>query len=219
MGSQKVLYVGIGGKKRHGKDTFADALANELRINGRGIWPVKRAFADSLREEVATFIGPRFTDCPGWPNDGLNCVGLLKDCLRSDVPAEKEPFRLLMQWWGTEFRRGMFGEGYWLKRHQEWLQLYLYYCNEEDKVVLLIPDMRFPNEFDYVRTQGGITVKIERSESNNLDSHASETLLEGLVGWDAIISNDRSKEELRQTASLFCKEQLMPRLQEMQPNG
>ena len=58
---------------------------------------------------------------------------------------DKEQFRLLMQWWGTEFRRNMVDKDYWIKKVQSWID------KHPEVDVILIPDLRFKNEIEWIK--------------------------------------------------------------------
>ena len=59
---------------------------------------------------------------------------------------------------------------------------------------VVVTDVRFQHEFDAIRSMGGIMIKLERdcSEENTF-IHNSEN---GLDGWDVIINNDGSINQL-----------------------
>jgi len=53
----------------------------------------------------------------------------------------------------------------------------------------LITDCRFPNEYEYVKMFGGITVRIVRDGVEPVNAHPSETSLDNF-DFDIVISND-----------------------------
>ncbi len=75
----KQLIIGIGHKKRSGKDTLAEAIAAELLPRNTEILH----FADPIYIEVATALGI--------PVD--------------EVYDNKDFFRKILQWWGVDYRR------------------------------------------------------------------------------------------------------------------
>ena len=92
--------------------------------------------------------------------------------------------RRLLQWWGTEYRRAQDAD-YWTKA---WTQKVAQY--DLDRTHILVDDIRFMNELEALRTQGGRIVKIVRPGFNGAGDHASETSLDDFRGWDHIIQND-----------------------------
>ena len=60
----------------------------------------------------------------------------------------------------------------------------------------IITDMRFPNEVEAVATRNGLLIRIESKRCNYDDKHPSETALDNFQGFDEIIYNDGTIEEL-----------------------
>lgn len=96
--------------------------------------------------------------------------------------------RYAMQTLGTEWGRNLISSEIWVNA---WLHRVT--TNVENSTV--IDDMRFQNEYNIVRSLGGIIVKIVRAQSENSDkiSHPSEKEFEAF-SYDYIITNrmDRS---------------------------
>lgn len=61
----------------------------------------------------------------------------------------------------------------------------------------VITDMRYPNEVDAIRAIGGLIVKVERPGVCPLDNVADQALAT-YDGWDAVIVNDGTREDLRE---------------------
>ena len=141
-----MLIYGLTGKMRSGKDTLFTIV--------KGITPdvVRLAFADSLKEEVAKACGVT--------------VEFIND--------NKDTFRPILQWWGTEFRRKLYGESYWLDRLRDKLDAL------PENSIVFITDARFCNEADLVRAYGGKVIRTTRLNwtSEIGASHDSETQLE-----------------------------------------
>lgn len=95
---------------------------------------------------------------------------------------------------GTERGRMVYGDDVWCNTAKEWFAV----LHEQwgiDKFV--IPDIRFPNEVDFVKSMGGSVIRIHapiRAENNSLSPearlHISETALDGYTDFDYIINND-----------------------------
>ena len=79
----------------------------------------------------------------------------------------KEEFRPGLSWW-TEFRIKYSSPDYWLDKAMN---------EHTDQESLIIPDLRYPNEAQYVKLHDGITIKIERPD-------AKRSLLESEVALD-----------------------------------
>jgi hypothetical protein len=94
-----------------------------------------------------------------------------------------------LQWLGTEgFRKK--DEDFWLKC------LYWNLYNKRPRIAV-IADVRFPNEAEFVKKMGGVTIKVSRFNkdgslyvvSDRDPNHPSETSLDTYTGWDYSIEN------------------------------
>ena len=105
--------------------------------------------------------------------------------------------RLLLQWWGTEFRRNV-NPNYWVQRLAEIIA-------KEQPQFALISDLRFPNEKAFVEKYG-FSIRVDRGShvplSGAAASHASELALADVPDWDwsAILKNDSTLEEFKTKA-------------------
>lgn len=152
--------IGLVGTAGAGKDTFFRAL------DLVGVACHRFAFADALKLEVADLL-----------NVSVNTI-----------EADKPRYRGLLQWWGTEWRRGGWGEEYWLDRLAEQIDGY------DPKRLAVITDVRFENEVEFVRSRGGNIIRIHRVETGGdglthaAIAHASEQTLRGYTA-DLTVTN------------------------------
>ncbi|GEM_PF-6660459 len=111
---------------------------------------------------------------------------------RFERMTEKDP--VLLQIYGSEYRRELFGEDYWVKKLAERVNQ----LPKDAKVV--IADTRFPNECAWVQQNGGECWKIHREQpieaTGRPVDHQSEVALDGFDRWDAVIHNEGTLEEL-----------------------
>ncbi|MBC8085159.1 MAG: hypothetical protein H7Z21_18335, partial [Hymenobacter sp.] len=69
---------------------------------------------------------------------------------------------------------------------------------------ILIPDVRFPNEADFIRSRGGLMLRVEgdplrqRGDGTRDDSHPSEMALDDYPHFAATLRNSGSVAELEQ---------------------
>lgn len=159
--------VGLVGRKRSGKDTFARGLANQ------GFTRV--AFADPLRDallETNPIVGVHLTVHGGgassYHSQRLSAVLAahggwegVKDTKYADE------VRGLLQRYGQAIRR--LEPDFWLRQAMAKAQRY------ENAV---ITDVRYRNEADAVQMAGGILIRIVRPGLDTSDTHASETELD-----------------------------------------
>lgn len=161
-----MILIGISGKKKSGKDTVADILATKLGLSFE-----KFAFAGPLKQEVAKACGVTV----------------------AYIEEHKTHFRPILQWWGTEFRRRLHGENYWIEK---WLKQ----LADTDVNVVFTTDVRFKNEADVIHDAGGFLVRVSRNHTADvmpdLDVHASETELDFYGHFDYQIRNDLSVKSL-----------------------
>jgi hypothetical protein len=129
--------IGICGNARSGKDTMAELIAEVL--SDIGVKSSKRAFADELKKECRDFV--------------LRTIGIDTFTEKTD---EKSIIRPLLVTWGTEVRRKL-DEDVWVKKVAESL---------EPNVVTIVSDVRFKNEFEWIRSQDSYCIFVDRVDEN-----------------------------------------------------
>ena len=128
--------VGFAGKKRSGKDTAGDAIAN------RGYMPI--AFADPIKETCQLVF----------EFDDEQVFGSRKG--EVDEFWEFSP-RWAMQTIGTEMFREYIG-------HDVWVKSLLARIDDSSHDRWAVTDVRFPNEVDRLKKAGGEVIYIRRPE-------------------------------------------------------
>ena len=103
-----------------------------------------------------------------------------------------------MQLMGTEAGRGTFGDDIWIKAaHKQW-DYYASSCNYKWGT-FVVTDVRFDDEAEWVREQGGQIWHIKRDEADNAEvgikGHASEAGID-IYPQDTIMWNNGSLQEL-----------------------
>lgn len=159
-----MIIIGLTGKKQSGKTTAANILQSNINAATRQV-----AFADALKFEVARACGVS--------------VELIE--------INKKVFRPILQWWGTDFKRNLVGESYWIDR----LNGALLPLHDIGTRAVIIPDVRFLNEAKYIRDMRGIIIRIERT-SQEKDMHLSETEQDN-ISPDYTIYNNGSLNDLK----------------------
>lgn len=101
--------------------------------------------------------------------------------------------RQMMQTLGTECFRGHFGPDYWLKLLKERLAT-------ESTPFVIVSDVRFENEADFVKQQGGIVVRVERAAATTIDAHITEAG-QADIQADIVVQNDSTVQALEQQVS------------------
>lgn len=87
--------------------------------------------------------------------------------------------REILQFFGSEVCRRMYSDC--------WVKATIKNIEKESSIFSLISDARFKSEFEYIRKNDGVLVKLERQiESSN---HQSETDIDEWNDWDLVIDN------------------------------
>lgn len=200
--------IGLLGVKGGGKDTTASFLVKFAGFKRIG-------FADALYREVAEafgvtveFLGNRNTKETPLPELALaHCrdaafVQCVVEELKLDTTDDKHLLvplspRVVMQLWGTEYRRRRGVDSYWLDKVYAALKA-------EPNQSFVVTDVRFKNEFNFIHSIGGVNVRIRRPEleakealeraKNGTAAHSSETELLTVTA-DAEITNEEGNPE------------------------
>ena len=100
--------------------------------------------------------------------------------------------RQAMQWLGTEWGRGQFGDDFWVGMWAAALRPAKRY---------VVDDCRFANEVDAIRSRGGVIVYISRPGVGPVNDHQSERLP---TTPDVTINNDGSLQDLSEKAKALA---------------
>lgn len=170
------MIIGLSGYARSGKDTAADHLISDYKFT-------RYSFAAPMKEAMYRLNPIVFSDSIGefrYKN--------LVDVYGLDKAKETYPeIRRLLQIFGTEVGRDMFGEDFWVN-------LTLNSISNQNAV---ISDVRFKNEADAIRSAGGQVWRINRFGIGPVTSHSSEIDLDD-YNFDHVINNDFSVVKLNQ---------------------
>lgn len=170
------MLLGLNGQIGAGKDAVyerAALLAPDLGIAN----PERVAFADKLKTAAARALGVDVETLEEMKRDEKARVKLERfRAETSEHPADPPNFmhfitvRQYLQYFGTEVGRETFGDTFWVDQA---LPLDL----DHDGRLIIVTDVRFPNEATRVRELGGIVVRVTNGELNE-EGHASEQILE-----------------------------------------
>ena len=180
--------IGISGTLGSGKGTFAELFAELSQT-----FVEKHAFADKVREVTETLTGykRKIVNQAGQPF--FNTIyNYTQDDKNFFLPSWNKTVGECLQKIGTEALRENFDYDVWVKCLFETVGKE---CLEKGHI-LCIDDVRFPNEADYVISQGGIVVRLEgdpldiRKNSKRDLNHISETALNDYTKFSKVIVND-----------------------------
>lgn len=167
--------IGLSGYAQSGKDTSASFLIEDGYT--------RLAFADVLRDSVYRLnpiIHQNIDSSVVRVKDLVDAFGW--DYVKVNYPE----IRGLLQRMGTDVGRVLFGENVWVDLAMKGI--------EEGKNYV-ITDVRFPNEFEAIKTAGGQVWRITRQGTGPVNGHPSETALDGFE-FDRVIENDGTLDEL-----------------------
>lgn len=140
--------IGIAGRARTGKDTTANFLIAEYG-------GYRYSFADPLRAMLKAGLGIDMAD-PYWAKNK-----------EVEIAALGKSPRQLMQTLGTEWGRDMIHPEIWLTLATDKLRMH--------GRGMVIPDLRFENEVQWVRKYGGVIIHLSRDDAPEIAPHSSES--------------------------------------------
>lgn len=177
--------LGLTGRMGAGKDYLYTQLTKVFP--GRVF---RMAFADGVKLDIEETLLDEVVQVQTYDGDELE--------YRWRKPYKPEVRRLL-QWWGTELRRGE-DPDYWIK-HAEKRLVRINATATYDPVLVVFTDVRFSNEAEWIRSQGGKVVLvtadpairarrlgISEDEVHRLAGHPSEAEIEW-VDFDEWVDN------------------------------
>lgn len=157
-----VFVVGFAGLRGSGKSTIAEALHEALSVEGVAV--ARFSFARRIKEMVHVLVGTS-----EWDKEDILYGG-----------SDWDVRQFLMRF-GTEFVRDGLGEDFWVDVVAQQIL-------ERKPSVAIIDDMRFPNEYAFVRALGvGVLIKRDGTESHS-GIHRSE--MPDTLGVSDMVSND-----------------------------
>lgn len=170
--------IGIAGKARSGKDTAAAYLVQKHGL-------VKYSFADPLKAGIRAMFG--------LTEEHVN--GDLKETV---IPWLGTSPRRLMQTLGTEWGREIVRPDLWvLLAQRQWDHLKLatddtFHCG------MIVPDIRFEDEADFIRRNGGLVIHLFRDDAQEVEKHKSESGVSFYPSRDLAVLNNGTIEELHE---------------------
>ncbi|MEO5367576.1 MAG: hypothetical protein H7831_14720 [Magnetococcus sp. WYHC-3] len=209
------LVIGIGGKKEVGKDTSAKILVEKYGFR-------RFAFADPLKEIVAEAFDLSIYDLhdpvmketkffqPFVVDEGY--ADRLVEQLKIHHPiTDKQSVKIkqsiigqvfnnrrqILQYVGTDLVRTNVSDSFWVD---------VFHNQIKHIERIVITDMRFPNEREFVRNVlKGKLLLLRRDSKKESGKHASENSLGNDSEYDAVIENTGSIQELEQEMERFYK--------------
>lgn len=173
------MIIAVIGKKRSGKDTFANYLVNNYGFK-------KYGFGDPVKEICKLMFG------------------FSQEQIDTDLKEEKdtrwnitprETFQII----GTEFGRNFinqklpnlncYNEQFWIRKFELW---YYKQIKLNPNIKIVISDVRFLNEFECLKKLNAVFVKINR-HTGLIDNHISENNLNNIDIHNVNITIDNNQ--------------------------
>lgn len=163
-------FIGVSGYARSGKDTFYERC--KLHLEKQGKKACRFAFADALKNECDEILS-KYTDISAFTED----------------PEKKELIRPLLVVYGTEIRRKL-DQNCWIKKIQDDVIKKL-----NDDYYVFVTDVRFKNEAEWVKMNGGILVNVQRGDigpanhEEHKQGHHIRKLVSHKIDWETYGDN------------------------------
>lgn len=239
----KVFVILIGNKARQGKDMVAQYMKKHLD-NVHIIHfadPLKMEVMNKIREFPLILQSPECYTLLDTYDNPEGYYPIFKHIERKQVPFLENIFNKrniteywgmngngfdaykdgeMLQFWGTDFRRNLCSENYWVDIIDGWIKEIRDKSKNElrngKNVYICIPDTRFKNEYNYLSTIQSDEciakfIKVERYKngvrfvaSDRDPLHKSETDLDDIVP-EYIIVNDKTLKSLEKETIKFIK--------------
>ena len=174
------MIIGLSGYAQSGKDTVAELLC--LNYGFKRI-----SFALPMRDAIYT-LNPLV--------DGGNRVADLVNEYGWDVAKANPEVRRLLQVFGTEVGRNLFGERFWIDQA---------FKRAEEYQRVVFSDVRFPNEAKAILQRGGDVWRINRHNHTAVNGHTSEHAMDNFL-FKHVIYNDGTLDDLFAECEMLAKE-------------
>lgn len=169
------MIIGLNGYAKSGKDEVSYYIKN---LNPR--YEIKK-FSGKLKTIASILTGV----------DGSQFEDQLFKT--KQLPGWDMTVRELLQRLGTEAIRNNLHENAWVNAL---FADYNQYCN------WVVTDVRFPNEAQQIKDNGGVIVRINRTGYGPINNHPSETALDDW-DFDYYIENNGTLEDLKESARIL----------------
>lgn len=163
----KPTLIGLSGLAGCGKDTVRLVLESQHDFDGI-------AFADPIRDMLSTLL----ETC------GIGDEWMIdRDLKEQKIPEIGASYRQLAQMLGTEWGRAI-DQNLWVKIVAAKIAMF----SRFEPAGIVISDVRFPNEAEWIHSQGGYVWKVLRPGTDPVRAHESEAFAETLP-YDYVILN------------------------------
>lgn len=191
------LVIGLSGRAGCGKDVAAAALTSSGAF-------ISLRFAAALKDGLNAMFG--FTN-DQWED---------REWKETEIPLLSKSPRQLAQTIGTEWGREMVHPEVWVSCLALKIKRHIYSAQEPGDIKsIVIPDLRFQNEAQWIKDQQGIIIEIQRDDNEDKTEHSDHKSEGGisLLMVDHIIQNNGTVDELKFNIRAFAAKALVERAQ------
>ena len=175
--------LALGHRQQTGKDTLANFMVTRIRLNNRRLNVQAAGFADELKDTCYRLYS--------W-------AGVKRKEHYEINPKERTVVLPLL---GITVRQLWINVGNHMRQYDPnvWVKALL---TRPGVDVMIIKDLRFPNEVQNVKEHGGNIVKVTRQGSPIVTDGADDPLA-SYEEWDLTLDNDGTMEELSRKADML----------------
>ena len=193
-----MIKIGITGKMNSGKNLLANEL--ELILDPGRTWFCKTmAFADPIKE-IAQLMFP-WADRHGWYGASKFRNDAIPNAFKGTQPLT---YRQVLIDVGSLARS--YDEDHWVKVFDDrldnvrsnWQAAKIYHMAPSFNTLVIVSDIRFRNEFDYLRKEGFYLIKLQRNVAST-STHPTEINQDQIhiSEFDQVVDNNGTIDELK----------------------
>jgi hypothetical protein len=206
------MIIGISGKARSGKDTFANMLAEEMN---KVSYPpyVMMAFAHELKTRCQTAFDMSYEQLWGEDKEVPD---------KRYIKEHKDPRPIAEQLKEVGMIPGSPVDVYWTAReimqdygafyrtidNQFWIKNLFRVAEDKEYTNIIITDVRYHNEAGYIQhKKGGYVIRVERDSKDDVHNmqHPSEIELDDYGNFDFTVNNNGTLDDLGNTTKDVCR--------------
>jgi hypothetical protein len=183
------MLIGVSGKARSGKDTFAEMLSRELQEQ-TGQAYVLMAYAHELKLKVQKDFDLSYEQLWGEEKE------------IEDKRYRKHTDKDEMVYWTAREIMQNYGQFFRTINYDFWVDHLFNVVKEKEYKTVIITDLRHVNEVNAVVDRGGFHIRVEReeAEATHNKQHISETALDEGHRIDFTVNNYWTLKELKSAA-------------------
>ena len=217
------MIIGISGKARSGKDTFAEMLATEL--NGVSYPPyVMMAFANELKLRCQAAFDLTWEQL--WGEDKELADKRYRKPMQYHGGVRSDRDELPSPYWTAREIMQNYGAFYRTIDSQFWIKNLFKVAEEKEYTNVIVTDVRYTNEANYIIDHDGYVIRVDRETKDSVhnEEHPSEVELDDYKRFDFSVMNNWTLDYLKETATTctrFLKdsEKDLKKIKEIKING